>query len=249
MEWDCFRDGVAVRREERGECALRRRRTNRGKEPWSFAWLRLLFWRLFWEDGRSLKSSREMSWERMRSVRLRIPWQRRLREFWQTFSRCESGQATVESALLIPALLGVILLMIQPGIVLYDRIVMKDAAAQACRVLMTQGFGEDVDAFVRRRLGSVPQQDAFHVHTGSECSWDIAWSGGPGSATVQVTIGNEITPLPLIGFGTALFGALNEDGNLAFSVTVELPVQDSWALQTGAGTNPSAWIGAWLDES
>ena len=51
--------------------------------------------------------------------------------------REERAQATIEAAFAIP-LLGVLLLMLlQPGIVLYDKIVMEHAAAEGCRLLAT----------------------------------------------------------------------------------------------------------------
>lgn len=156
----------------------------------------------------------------------------------------------MESAVLIPVLLAVILLLIQPGIILYDRIVMRDAAAQACRVLMTLPAGDDgsLESFVRRRLGSVPQQDAFHVHGADGCSWRIAFAGGSASDRVSCTVGNEIRPLPLIGFGAALLGAVNDAGNLEFEVRVEMPVRDGWLAGVSSGTDPAGWIGAWMDE-
>lgn len=84
------------------------------------------------------------------------------------------GQATVEAALLIPALLISLLLLIQPGILLYTRMVMEGAAAEGCRVLATASSLEEntatVEDFVKRRLASVPQQENFHVHDPS-CSW------------------------------------------------------------------------------
>ena len=43
----------------------------------------------------------------------------------------ERGQATVEAAFLIPVLFTVLLLSVQPGMVLYDRMVMR--ARQAMR--------------------------------------------------------------------------------------------------------------------
>ncbi len=49
----------------------------------------------------------------------------------------EAGQATVEAAFLVPVLFIVLLLLLQPGILLYDRIVMQGAAAQGCRLLAT----------------------------------------------------------------------------------------------------------------
>ena len=155
----------------------------------------------------------------------------------------------MESAILVPVLLAVVLLMVEPGIILYDRIVMKDAAAEGCRVLMTIPAGEEdtVEDFIRRRLGAVPEQDAFHVHRADACSWGISCSGTASSQTVTVSIANEVEPLPLIGFGAALFGALNADGNLEFEVTVSMPVQDGWVYETGAGGDPAGWIGAWVD--
>ena len=156
----------------------------------------------------------------------------------------------MESALLLPVLLAVILVLVQPGIVLYDRIVMRDAAAQGARVLITQSGGDDgtAESFIRRRLGSVPQTDSFHIHRPGACSWEIECAGGASSGEVTVTIGNDLKPLPLIGFGAGWFGILDGEGNLHFEVSVTMPVQDGWVATSGAGANPGGWIGAWLDE-
>ena len=88
----------------------------------------------------------------------------------------ERGQGTVEAAIVLPVLFLLMMLLIQPGIVMYDRIVMGNAAAEACRLLATSGdsYGSmerSAEAFVRHRLAAVPQHDCFHVHGGS-CSWD-----------------------------------------------------------------------------
>ena len=63
----------------------------------------------------------------------------------------ERGQGTVEAAFVLPVLLGLVLFLLQPGIVLYDRVVMKSAAAEACQLLAVSGsdFGESEEA-VRR---------------------------------------------------------------------------------------------------
>ena len=47
------------------------------------------------------------------------------------------GQGSVEAAIAIPVMFLLLLLLIQPGIVLYDRLVMGNAAAEACRLLAT----------------------------------------------------------------------------------------------------------------
>ena len=49
----------------------------------------------------------------------------------------ERGQGSVEAAVVIPVLFLLLLMLLQPGIVLYDRIVMGSAAAEACRLLAT----------------------------------------------------------------------------------------------------------------
>lgn len=95
------------------------------------------------------------SWLSKRKRRIALSWR---------------GQATVEGAFLIPVILLMLMLLIQPGILLYDRVVMQAAAAEGCRLVSTRPPGDSSDAYkgyVLRRLGSVPQQKNFHVHGGS----------------------------------------------------------------------------------
>lgn len=60
----------------------------------------------------------------------------------------ERGQATVEAAFLIPVLFTVLLLSVQPGMVLYDRMVMQAAASDACRLaaVKTDAVGDSSPA-------------------------------------------------------------------------------------------------------
>ena len=44
----------------------------------------------------------------------------------------------MEAAVLIPVLFTALLLLLQPGILLYDRMVMQGAAAEGCRLLATK---------------------------------------------------------------------------------------------------------------
>ena len=113
----------------------------------------------------------------------------------------ESGQGTLEAAFVIPVLFVLMLLLIQPGIVLYDRLVMGSAAAEGCRLLATKtdaygSMGASCEAFIRHRLAAVPQQACFHVHEGG-CSWVIEMSGDETSGTATVKVINELRPLPL----------------------------------------------------
>ncbi len=162
------------------------------------------------------------------------------------------GQATVEAAFLLPVLCLLVLLLVQPGILLYDRMVMQGAAADACRLLATtslseEGAQEHCEAYVRRRLGAVPQQDCFHVH-GTQCTWDIRFEGDEASQTVQVAISTEVQPLPLLGAAAELFGIVNDNGNFEVKVSVAQQTQPAWVQDSAAGSDPAAWIGAWLDD-
>ena len=157
-----------------------------------------------------------------------------------------SGQSTVEAALVVPILFGLILLLVQPGILLYDRIVMHAAAAEGCRLLATssateaEGLCED---YVRRRLGAIPPHDIFHVHDGG-CTWDISFSGNESSETVGVTISTAVRPLPLVDFACRALGIADESGNLRVEVSASMPTQPSWAREAASGS-PSEWVGAW----
>jgi len=161
------------------------------------------------------------------------------------------GQGTVEAAVVIPVLFLLLLLLLQPGIVLYDRIVMGNAAAEGCRLLATgtDSFGpmsRSCEAFVRHRLAAVPPHDCFHVHEGG-CSWDIQLSGSETSETVTVQIGNRFRPLPLFDAGAKLAGMTDSDGTIRIEESVTLPTQPSWAGASQLGMNPSGWIGGWLE--
>ena len=159
-----------------------------------------------------------------------------------------AGQGTVEAALLIPVVCVGILLLVQPAIVLYDRMVMADAAAETCRLLMTLPAEErsTADVFARRRLAAIPQQENFHVHEGG-CAYRISCQGGEGSSSVEVCIENRLKPLPLIGAGAGFLGLLDGDGCLRVEVTSTMDAQPSWVASSPAGSAPAGWVGAWLE--
>lgn len=160
------------------------------------------------------------------------------------------GQATVEAALLIPALLISLLLLIQPGILLYARMVMEGAAAEGCRVLATASSLEEntatVEDFVKRRLASVPQQENFHVHDPA-CSWQIDLSGNEASEEVTVSISTEVKPLPLFDFGLDALGVLNSNGNYELKVSHHLTTKSTWVRENTISNEPERWIERWND--
>ena len=162
----------------------------------------------------------------------------------------DRGQGTVEAVFVLPILFVLVLLLVQPGIVLYDRMVMQAAAAEGCRLLATStdAYGTSADsceAFIRHRLASIPSVACFHVHEGS-CTWDIDLSGSESSSTTSVSITNEVRPLPLFDSAAVLLGLANANGNIEVKVSVSMPTQPDWVWSGEAGSSPKDWAGAWL---
>lgn len=151
----------------------------------------------------------------------------------------EAGQATVEAAVALPVVFLLILLLCQPIILLYDRLVMENAAAEGCRVLMTSSSETSAsEDYIRRRLGSIPPVDIFHRHEDG-CSYVIETSGDGGSEEVGVSISNEVRLLPLIAQASDVLGVSN-DGFYTIKVTVSMPGRPSWVSGT-----PDDWAARW----
>jgi hypothetical protein len=158
-----------------------------------------------------------------------------------------SGQATVEAAILIPVLLLMLLILTQPAILLYNRIVMENAAAQSCRLLSTRSdvgaySADKYRGYVQRRLAAIPPVDIFHVHQGAN-SWDIVMEGNESSGEVTVRITNKVRPLPLLGWAEGLLGLLDGQGYLTQTVEATMPTQPAWVWQNGTG--PTDWTTRW----
>ena len=146
------------------------------------------------------------------------------------------GQATVEAALLIPALLLGLVIAVQPGIVLFDRVVMESAAAA--------DEGEVVE-YVQRRLGAVPAVSAFH-----EGLWDIEVQGaGQSGQCVSVRISHGYRPLPLVGQGMGLLGLVGGNGLVRQEVFREMSIHDEWALESEFGLSYESWIDRWEEKA
>lgn len=165
------------------------------------------------------------------------------------FAPNERGQASVEAAFLMPVLFTCLLLLLQPGMVLYDRMVMQAAASDACRLVATKtdaagDSSQAVEAYVRHRLGSIPPVSCFHVHEG-ECSWDIQVEGDERAQQACVRISGKIRPLPLLDAGSTLLGLSDGDGLLEVAVEARRDAQPEWASGSPQGLDPAAWIGAW----
>lgn len=150
----------------------------------------------------------------------------------------ESGQASVEAAVLLPVLLALAALLLQPAILLYNHCVMSAAAAEGCRMLATRTASDaNARAYIERRLEAIPRMPIFHE--GSE--WDISWSDEAEGISVRIT--NHARPLPLFGITAALSGYIGADGNIEQSVQSSCSPIPAWIADQGYAA--SAWIGRW----
>jgi Flp pilus assembly protein TadG len=146
-------------------------------------------------------------------------------------ARDERGQSTVEAALLVPALLLCLGLLVQPLCLLYTRAVMQAAAAECCRlvatrpVLYTAGDG-DYEAFALRRLAAVPNVGVFHRGGGD--GWDVTITASPSSHTVRTRIQTTVDPLPFWDGMAALLNMDDGEGHIRLVVDVTETVRSSW---------------------
>lgn len=150
---------------------------------------------------------------------------------WQT-----DGQASVEAAMLIPSLLVVVALLVQPVCLLYTRSVMSGAASEAVRLAATSSSADEVSAFVKRRLKAVPEVSVFH--SGGEDDWSVSVSG-LGTARPKVGIAGHARPLPLTA---AIAGAVaGSDGcGVVLKVEKEVDARAGWVQGKYAD-----WVGIW----
>ena len=152
--------------------------------------------------------------------------------------RGRAGQATVEAAVLIPSVMLLLAVLIQPVCLLYTRAVMHGAAAETARAVVTaRGAGglTECEQYVRRRLAAVPEVSVFHV--GGADDWQIEVAQADGGRVASVAITGHARPLPLFNLVSAPLA--DKDGvGLVLHVEVRQELRPSWL---GGG------YGDWLD--
>ena len=151
--------------------------------------------------------------------------------------RSDEGQATVEAAVVLPAVMLVFALLLQPVCLSYTRAVMRAAAAESARAAMT-AYGGDIGAcrsYALRRLRAVPEVPLFHV--GGEADWDVTIDRS--GRQVSVHIAGHARPLPLMGLMAS--AALGRDATgLVLDVRLQEDLRPSWL-----GGDYDAWQGIW----
>lgn len=153
--------------------------------------------------------------------------------------RAYVGQTTLEAAVLIPSVLALIALLIQPACLLYTQMLMRGAAAETARAVLTARSETDLVAckdFCLRRLQAVPEVSVFHV--GGQNDWQIQTEQA-GAGSVHVSIVGHARPLPLFGTLAAVFHERDGAGLLLKIDTTE-KLRPAWL-----GGDYADWISVW----
>lgn len=157
------------------------------------------------------------------------------------FKSCK-GQASLEAAILLPTVLTLCMLMLQPICLLYTQMVMSFAAADSLRLLAYQSSDHGIYAqdrlkeYVLHRLIAIPHVEIFHV--GDDQAWEVTFqSGQNGSASIEIS--HKVKPLP---FYKGLANVLPEyDGTyISMSESQSIDLRQPWLLGTYAN-----WMMMW----
>ncbi|WP_051317781.1 TadE family protein [Atopobium sp. oral taxon 810] len=153
--------------------------------------------------------------------------------------RASLGQSTIEAAVLIPSVLVLIALLVQPACLLYTQMLMRGAAAETARAVLTARNDSDLSAckdFGLRRLAAVPEVSPFHV--GGQGDWHIKTSDGKGGF-VRVSITGHARPLPLFGGLASVFYERDGTG-LVLHVDMTERMRPEWL-----GGAYADWVSVW----
>lgn len=139
--------------------------------------------------------------------------------------------------MLLPVVMLLLVLLLQPACLLYTRMVMCVTAAECARVLATlpQGSEERCRSYALRRLAAVPEVSPFHV--GGEPDWQVELSSSEGEASVSIC--GHARPLPLLGALSTAF-AERDDQGVVLRVSVSERMRPAWL-----GGDYGSWVGIW----
>jgi len=125
--------------------------------------------------------------------------------------RDDSGQAVAEAPIAIIALVALVILLLQPTILLYDRVIMNNAVAEAARVQVTEMDGGaqrgHLAAFVERRLRTIPNNPYFRNAKPTVTPIEAGDYVG-----VKLTL--SVRPLPVLGPAMSWLGKRGPSGEI-----------------------------------
>ncbi|MEE0026622.1 MAG: TadE/TadG family type IV pilus assembly protein [Atopobiaceae bacterium] len=136
-----------------------------------------------------------------------------------------TGQSSVEAAAMLPVVMLLLALLVQPVCVLFTQTIMRHAAAECVRVLATSGDQAAACSYALRRLRAVPDASLFHV--GGQKDWRVWAERSRDGKTVRVRISGHVRPLPLFGVVLDLLGPRDRAGTL-LETKVEERTRPEW---------------------
>lgn len=138
---------------------------------------------------------------------------------------------------MLPAVMLVFALLMQPACLSYTRMIMRGAAGECARAAAT-AYGGDVSAcreFAYRRLKAVPEVPLFHV--GGEGDWSVAIDRS--DTHVDVSIEGHARPLPLMGAVAALL-RMSDGQGVVLRVSLSVDTRADWV-----GGDYGTWQKVW----
>ena len=135
--------------------------------------------------------------------------------------------------MVLPVILGILALMLQPACLLFTLATMRSAASECARVATTNEDTARCCEFAKRRLEGVPDVEVFHSG-----QWEVSVER-TGEGTAQVGITGHARPLPLIGSLARI--ALPCDGEgIVLTAHVTERLRPSWV-----GGDYASWVSMW----
>lgn len=147
------------------------------------------------------------------------------------------GQASVEAAFLLPVLFVIIGLLLQPAILLYNKVIMNAASAEACRTAATIENKQSLDEFTKRRLSAIPKLNIFHAG-----EWQIDYSLNHEDLNA-VTISHHVKTLPLLGVSASLFAQSIDSNTVLQKTKTQTILQPNWLSKSDKSIQE--WIDSW----
>ena len=153
-----------------------------------------------------------------------------------------SGQATVEAAFLIPIMCALLLILLQPSLLLLNRLVMEMTANDVCRFVMTQDCAgmqshpyNEAELYALRRLDAIPSVSILH-----EDPWIVEIQGDECLGDVKIHIEHKVKPLPLLQVGLGFGGVLDSEGLLTQQLDRRRILHSDFECEIGL--EPLNWV-------
>ncbi len=139
------------------------------------------------------------------------------------FSRSNEGQASIESAFILPIALLCMGMALQPLLYMYTKSLCMEAAEEGVRFAMSEEKNSLVERYVRRRLDAIPQLDI--LHSGLNDDWNIEIIRSDNQ--VQISITGHMHQLPLLGL-TSKFIIPHDGDELRIQVEAQAQTKPAW---------------------